>query len=119
MIIGFWIAVTGLALVLFLAVHLGGVLLALVDPPSFERYAASLHQQAWLPWLEAGLLAAGLAHPLLSLQRARLNRQARGPAAGPLRSRRQGPWEAVAALAGRAIPWSGALLLIFLVMHLA
>jgi succinate dehydrogenase / fumarate reductase cytochrome b subunit len=119
MIIGFWIAVTGLALVLFLAVHLGGVLLALVDPPSFERYAASLHQQGWLPWLEVGLLAAALGHPLLSLQRAHVNRQARGPAAGPLRSRRQGPWEPVAALAGRAIPWSGSLLLLFLCLHLA
>ncbi|MEA5410937.1 succinate dehydrogenase, partial [Synechococcus sp. BA-120 BA3] len=93
MIVGFWIAVTGLALVLFLAVHLGGVLLALVDPPTFERYAASLHLQGWLPWLEVALLAAALAHPLLSLHRAHVNRQARGPAAGPLRSRRQGPWE--------------------------
>jgi succinate dehydrogenase / fumarate reductase cytochrome b subunit len=74
MIIGFWIAVTGLELVLFLAVHLGGVLLALVDPPSFERYAASLHQQGWLPWLEVALLSAALAHPLLSLHRAHLPR---------------------------------------------
>jgi succinate dehydrogenase / fumarate reductase cytochrome b subunit len=118
MIIGFWIAVTGLALALFLVVHLGGVLLAVVDPVAFEGYAASLHRQAWLPWAEVALLFAGLGHPLLSLHRAHLNRQARGPVAGPLRSRRQGPWESVAALAGRAIPWSGSLLLLFLVVHL-
>ena len=54
MITGFWIAVTGLSLVMFLVVHLGGVLLAVVDPPAFERYAASLHQQL-------GALVAG--HP--------------------------------------------------------
>ena len=116
---GFWIAVTGLALVLFLAVHLGGVSLALVDPAAFEAYATSLHQQAWLPWLEVALLAAGLGHPLLSLHRAHRNRSARGPVAGPLRSRRQGPWGSLAALAARLIPWSGSLLLIFLAVHLA
>ncbi|WP_216906924.1 succinate dehydrogenase [Synechococcus sp. CCY 0621] len=119
MIIGFWIAVTGLGLVLFLAVHLGGVGMALLDPMGFERFATALHQQAWLPWLEVALLAAGLGHPLLSLQRAHANRQARGPASGPLRSRRQGPWEPLAALAARLIPWSGSLLLLFLVVHLA
>jgi succinate dehydrogenase / fumarate reductase cytochrome b subunit len=119
MIVGFWIAVTGLALVLFLAVHLGGVGMALVDPAGFEHFATSLHRQAWLPWLEVALLAAGLGHPLLSLHRARVNRQARGPAAGPLCSRRQGPWEPLAALAARAIPWSGSLLLLFLLLHLA
>ncbi len=119
MIVGFWIAVTGLALVLFLAVHLGGVGMALVDPTGFERFATSLHRQVWLPWLEVALLAAVLGHPLLSLHRARANCQARGPAAGPLRSRRQGPWESLAALAARVIPWSGSLLLLFLLLHLA
>ncbi|MEA5442416.1 succinate dehydrogenase [Cyanobium gracile] len=119
MIVGFWIAVTGLGLVLFLAVHLGGVGMALLDPMGFERFATTLHQQAWLPWLEVALLAAALAHPLLSLQRARANRQARGPDPGPLRSRRQGPWEPLAALAARLIPWSGSLLLLFLAVHLA
>ncbi len=119
MIVGFWIAVTGLALVLYLTAHLAGVGLALVDPAGFERFATSLHQQAWLPWLEVALLAAGLGHPLLSLHRAHRNRQARGASAGPLRSRRQGPWESLAALAARLIPWSGSLLLIFLALHLA
>lgn len=118
MIIGVWIAVSGLALVLFLAFHLGGVAMALVDSVAFERYAASLHQQAWLPWIEVALAAAALGHPLLALQRAVANRHARGLVAGPLRSRRQGPWEPLAALAARAIPWSGALLLLFLILHI-
>lgn len=117
MIVGFWIAATGLALMLFLTVHLGGVGIALVDPMGFERYATSLHHQAWLPWLEVALLAAGLGHPLLSLQRARANRQARGPAAGPLASRRHDPLAPLATLAARLIPWSGSLLLLFLAVH--
>ncbi len=119
MIVGFWIAVTGLGLVLFLVAHLGGVSLALLDPVGFEHVATALHRQAWLPWVEAALLTAGLGHPLLSLHRAHRNRSARGPVAGPLRSRRQGPWESLAALAARLIPWSGSLLLIFLAVHLA
>ncbi|WP_216900472.1 succinate dehydrogenase [Synechococcus sp. CCY 9618] len=119
MIKGVWIAVSGLALVLFLALHLGGVAVALVDPAAFERYADSLHRQAWLPWIEVVLAAAVLGHPLLSLRRVLANRQARGPVAGPLRSRRQGPWEPLAALAARAIPWSGAVLALFLILHLA
>ncbi|KEF41473.1 MAG: hypothetical protein ER33_11130 [Cyanobium sp. CACIAM 14] len=119
MIPGFWIAVSGLALVLFLMLHLGGVTLALVDAAAFESYAAALHQQVWLPWLEAALAGTALIHPFLSLRRTVANRQARGPAAGPLRSRRQGPWEPLAALAARAIPWSGALMLLFLILHIA
>ena len=47
-----WIAVTGLGLVLFLVVHLGGVGLAAVAPDSFERYAAHLHGRPWLPAVE-------------------------------------------------------------------
>ena len=118
MIIGFWIAVSGLALVLFLVIHLAGVTAALVDPAAFEAYAAVLHRQAWLPWGELVLAAAFLGHPLLSLRQAHADRQARGPSAAPLRSRRQGGWEPLAALAARALPWTGGLLLVFLVLHL-
>jgi succinate dehydrogenase / fumarate reductase cytochrome b subunit len=115
---GLWIAVSGLALVLFLVIHLGGLSVALIDPAAFEGYAGSLHQQVWLPWFEALLAGAALGHPFLSLRRAVANGQARGPAAGPLRSRRHGAWESLAALAARAIPWSGALLLGFLILHI-
>jgi hypothetical protein len=59
-----------------------------------------------------------LLHPLLALLRSASNRQARGAVAGPQRSRRDGGLEAAAALAGRWAPWSGALLLVFLVVLL-
>lgn len=118
MINGLWIALSGLALVVFLVAHLGGVALALVDSAAFERYAAALHRQAWLPWMEILLAAAVLSHPLLALRQVLANRHARGPVAGPVRSRRQGPWAPLSALAARAIPWSGALLVVFLIVHL-
>jgi len=117
------IAVSGLLLVLFLVVHLAGASLALFDPGAFEAWAALLHRQIWLPPLELALLLLLLLHPLLALRRSLLHAQARGPAAaGPLSalrvSRRQGTLEPLVALAGRLLPWSGALLLLFLAVHL-
>jgi len=113
------IPISGLVLVLFLVVHLAGVSLALLDPTAFEHLAEGLHHQPWLPPLEAALAAALLLHPLLALVRTVANRRARGAVAGPQRSRRGGGLEGAAALAGRWTPWSGALLLLFLVVHLA
>jgi succinate dehydrogenase / fumarate reductase cytochrome b subunit len=66
-----------------------------------------------------GLLALLLTHPLQALARALANRAARGAVAGSLRSRRDGGMEPFASLAGRLMPWSGGLLLVFLVVHLA
>jgi succinate dehydrogenase / fumarate reductase cytochrome b subunit len=113
------IAGTGLALVLFVLAHLGAVGLSLVDPAAFEDLAAALHRQLWLPVLEFSLTLAALAHPLEALRRQLALRRARGAPAVSLVSRRHGPAEALAAFAGRAMPWSGALLLLFLLVHLA
>ena len=112
------IPLSGLALALFLVAHLALVALPLVDPDAFEALASALHRQLWLPVFEVLLAAALLLHPLLALQRSVRHRAARGPVAGPLRSRRGGGLEGAAALAGRWAPWSGAVLLVFLVVHL-
>ena len=117
------IAVSGLLLVVFLAAHLAGASLALFNPGAFEAWAALLHRQIWLPPLELALALALLAHPLLALRRSLLHAEARGPAVGgPLvalrLSRRQGARERLVALAGRLLPWSGAVLLLFLAVHL-
>ena len=64
------IPVSGLLLVLFLALHLAGVSLSLLAPDTFEAWATTLHRQPWLPPLEVALAAALLLHPLLSLLRA-------------------------------------------------
>ena len=112
------IPISGLVLVLFLVVHLGGVSLALFDPQSFEQLAEALHRQLWLPPLEVALAAALLLHPLLALVRTVANRRARGAVASRQRSKRGGALEGAAAQAGRWAPWSGMLLLLFLVVHL-
>ena len=112
------IAASGLLLVLFSLVHLTGLGLAWWDPPGFERYAAALHQAPWLPLAEAGILLLLLLHPARALARTLANRAARGGGAAP-RSRRTGGIEPLASLAGRWMPWSGGVLLLFLLVHLA
>jgi succinate dehydrogenase / fumarate reductase cytochrome b subunit len=112
------VAVSGLLLALFLVVHLAGLVPALVNPAAFERYAAVLHRQPWLPVVEAALLVALLFHPLLALRRAILLARARGTAPALRRSRREGPGDGLAALAAVQAPAIGGLLLAFLALHL-
>lgn len=112
------IAISGLSLSLFLVLHLLAVSQALLAPARFERLAAWLHAQPWLPWLELGLLGALLLHPALSLARTIADRSRGGVVIGPRRSRRRGPMEGLAARAGRWLPFSGGLLLLFLAVHL-
>jgi succinate dehydrogenase / fumarate reductase cytochrome b subunit len=112
------IPLSGLALVLFLLVHLGAVALAWLDGTAFEAWSTWLHHRWWLAPLELALAVVFLLHPLLALVRSLTARARRGPAAGPLRSRRGGGLEGMAALAARWIPASGALLGLFLGVHL-
>lgn len=108
------IAGSGLFMVLFLLLHLPGVALALVQPQVFEAYAAALHQSRWLLPAEGLLAASVLSHLVLTAQKVMANRQAGNGAA--LVSRRADP---LAALAARSLPASGAVLLLFLGVHLA
>ncbi|WP_087069150.1 succinate dehydrogenase [Cyanobium sp. NIES-981] len=109
-----WTAAAGLLLVLFLVVHLGGIALAAVAPVRFEAYAVRLHQAAWLPAVELALLGLAMAHLALGLAKRLANRRAGNTAA--LVSRRGEP---LAALAARSQAAGGALLLLFLGVHLA
>jgi succinate dehydrogenase / fumarate reductase cytochrome b subunit len=112
------LAGSGLALVLFLVLHLGGVSLALIDPTRFEAFSTWLHGRLWLPVLEASLTLALLAHPLLALGRWIQNRTRAGSTAASRRSRRGGGLEGLAAASGRWLPFSGGVLLLFLAVHL-
>ena len=113
-VVRFWVALSGSLLVVFVLVHLAGVLLAALAPSSFEIYAASLHRVVLLPFLEIGLLVAALSHVGFSLKKAISNRLAGNHA--NLVSRRQDPLAAFAA-ANQAI--GGLLLLLFLGLHLS
>ena len=108
-----WSAATGLLLVLFLMLHLGGVVMAPFAPASFEIYAAALHQSAWLQFAEFAFLAAALIHLGLSLAKLIVNRRTGNRAA--LVSRRG---DRLAVLAARSQAIGGLILLGFLVVHL-
>ena len=106
-------ALSGLLLVLFLVVHLSGVLPALIAPTQFELYATALHHQSWLPVLEVSLTATAAAHLTFTVSKTLRNRFAGNTAA--LRSRRGRPLEA---LASRSKVAAGVITLGFLTLHL-
>ena len=106
-------ALSGLLLVLFLGVHLVGLLPALIAPMQFEQYATALHQQPWLPVLEVSLAATAAVHLIFTVVKTLRNRRAGNSAA--LRSRRGQPLEA---LASRSKVAAGVITLGFLLLHL-
>lgn len=109
-------AFSGLALVLFLVVHLAGVSLAGVAPETFETWATHLHQQAWMPMGELVLLTLTVMHVVSSITKRIINRSAGNTAT--LVSRREGGWESIAVFAARNQSLAGLVLVVFLCVHL-
>jgi succinate dehydrogenase / fumarate reductase cytochrome b subunit len=73
------LAVTGIALALFLPIHLAGNLLLLVGAEEFNRYAQILHSIPILvPIVEIGLLALFVIHSSRAMTNYFVNRKARG-----------------------------------------
>ena len=106
-------ALSGLLLVLFTLVHLGGLIPAVLAPERFEAYASALHTSPWLRPFEIGLAVIAILHVSLTITKAITNRQAGNSA--QLSSRRDAP---LAALASRSKAIAGLLTLAFLVVHL-
>ena len=106
-------ALSGLLMVLFLVVHLAGLLPALIAPAQFEHYATALHHQPWLPILEVSLAGTAAVHLIFTAAKTLRNRRAGNTAA--LRSRRGRPIEA---LASRSKVAAGMITLGFLTLHL-
>ena len=106
-------ALSGLLLVVFLLVHLAGLLPALIAPVQFELYATALHQQPWLPLLETSLAATAATHLIFTVAKTLRNQRAGNTSA--LRSRRGRPLEA---LASRSKVAAGVVTLGFLALHL-
>ena len=106
-------ALSGLLMVLFLVVHLAGLLPALIAPAQFEHYATALHHQPWLPILEVSLAGTAAIHLIFTAAKTLRNRRAGNTAA--LRSRRGRPIEA---LASRSKVAAGMITLSFLTLHL-
>ena len=106
-------ALSGLLLVLFLVVHLAGLVPALIAPEQFELFATALHHQPWLPVLEVSLATIAALHLSFTVAKTLRNRRAGNTAA--LRSRRGRPLEA---LASRSKVAAGVISLGFLLLHL-
>ena len=106
-------ALSGLLLVLFTLVHLGGLIPAVLAPEQFEAYASALHTSPWLRPFEIGLAGIAVLHVGLTITKAISNRRAGNSA--QLSSRRDAP---LIALASRSKAMAGLLTLAFLVVHL-
>jgi len=106
-------ALSGLLLVLFALVHLGGLIPAVLAPERFEAYASALHSSPWLRPVEIGLAMIAVVHVGLTITKAITNRRSGNIA--QLSSRRDAP---LAALASRSKVMAGLLTLTFLVVHL-
>jgi len=104
-------AVTGLIMVGFLIEHVSVNLLVFRSHDEFNHYAAFLKGLGGLLWLaRAVLLASVMLHIVAALQLAQLARTAR-----PVRYQRREPQ--VSTFAARTLRWSGALILLFVVLH--
>ena len=107
-------AVSGLLLVVFVIVHLLGLIPALMLPEAFESYAAMLHNSRWTPVIEIGVVISALVHITTTILKY-LNNQSAGNHAS-LTSRRAAP---IAAFASRTKAFAGIILLGFLIIHIS
>jgi succinate dehydrogenase / fumarate reductase cytochrome b subunit len=105
-------AITGLALVGFLVLHLGGNLLIFLGPEAFNGYAQRLEENPLLIPAEIALLLLFIAHVLLALIVSVGNRRAR-PSRYARKAREGGK-----TIASSTMLLSGSLILVFIVIHL-
>src|SRR5215467_4408844 len=71
------IGVTGLALFIYLIVHIAGNLMVFFGPAAFNRYAYTLEGNPLIPVIEIGLLLIFLVHVYKTVSMFLANQQAR------------------------------------------
>ena len=104
---------SGLVLVLFIAVHLAGVIFAGINPDAFEIYASNLHSSLFLPYSEIVLATTFIIHIFLTLKKVLKNRSSGNKAI--LKTRRN---DYLGVLASKVQPFTGVILASFLIVHL-
>lgn len=118
----FVMALTGLLLCGFLVVHLGGNLLLYVGAGAYNKYAHTLHSQEWfVKTAEVGLLVLFVAHIGLAISTSRENRAAR-KVRYLAKTSKLDACESVSVAPFSSETWmflSGAVVLAFLLLHLA
>jgi succinate dehydrogenase / fumarate reductase cytochrome b subunit len=106
------VALTGVAMLLFLAGHLAGNLLVFKGPEAINSYAKWLHSLGSLLWVaRIGLLVALVLHVVATIQLVRANKAARPVPYGCDSTRR-------ASKASRTMIVSGLVILSFVIYHL-
>jgi succinate dehydrogenase / fumarate reductase, cytochrome b subunit len=106
-------AVTGLILVAYLITHVLANLLVFTGPDRINRYAAILHATGGALWAARLVLLVALILHIVAATQLALRRQAARPVAYAAGREPQ-----VSTLASRTIRWGGALLLLFIVVHI-
>ena len=104
---------SGLVLVFFIAVHLGGIIFAGVNPDSFEIYASNLHSNIFLPYFEIVLATTFIIHIFLTLKKVFKNRSSGNKAI--LKTKRN---DYLGVLSSKVQPYTGVILASFLIIHL-
>ncbi len=113
------IALSGLLLCGFLAVHLAGNLLMYVGPDAYNTYAHTLHSQEWfVKFAEFGLLILFGAHIIIALNTDRDNRSARAKNY-QVKETKQQTFLPYQLLAENWMIISGLIVLCFLIVHLS
>lgn len=106
-------AASGLLLSLFILVHLVGNSISFAGREAFNSYAEKLHSLGWLIYfLEVGLLGLFLIHIITGIILYFENLQAR-PSRYSVNSSEGGR-----TLGSRTMPYTGALILVFIIVHL-
>jgi len=108
------IGVTGLALFLYLVIHIAGNLMVFFGPTFFNRYAYVLESNPLLPIVELGLLAIFLIHIFKTIRMFVGNRHAR-PAGYVMKKYAGAPSRK--SVASSTMIVSGLWLLAFLILH--
>jgi succinate dehydrogenase / fumarate reductase cytochrome b subunit len=107
------VAVTGLALILFLIGHLAGNLILFLGPEAFNAYAEKLaHLRPGLYVVEIGLLAIFLVHVYMTATLVLDNIKARGAGYRVKQTQGERSW------AARLMPYTALAILAFVVWHL-
>lgn len=108
------IGVTGLALVLYLIVHIAGNLMVFGGPSLFNRYAYTLESNPLIPVIEIGLLLLFLVHVYKTVTMFMSNRQAR-----PVRyvKKERANYTSRKSFASSTMIFTGFWLLVFIIIH--
>jgi succinate dehydrogenase / fumarate reductase cytochrome b subunit len=108
------IGITGIALFLYLVIHIAGNLVIFFGPTVFNRYAYILESNPLLPVVELGLLAIFLIHVYKTIRNYLQNQAARPVAYA--KKRNAGP-PSRKTVASTTMIFSGLWLLVFIIIH--